>query len=469
MSTQIKFILNEEVVTTNTPSGRTLLDFIRNEAKLTGTKEGCREGDCGACTVLLGELVGDHVHYKTINSCLYPIGKVNGKHVVTIEGISSDQLTPVQNAYVSENASQCGFCTPGFIISTTGYLLENEALNFESAVESISGNICRCTGYKSIERAVKTINDEIRDVKKEMNHFSSLVKKNIIPEYFISISNRLKELKKNKSIEAKSAMFIGGGTDLYVQKEDELKNSNPVFITDSSLPKIWEERDRLFISGSTTFEEFANSENIQKIIPDIKIINKLIASLPIRNSATIAGNIVNASPIGDMTIILLALNTIVHLSEDGRNRQVPLRQFFKGYKTIDKTSTEIINVFEIEFPKESTFFAFEKISKRTHLDIASVNSAISITVNDDQIISCGLSFGGVAPIPLFLENTSSYLEGKELSEEVLNESLKLIDEEISPISDVRGSTEYKRLLAKQIFKSHFMKLFPHKISMESFK
>lgn len=468
MAANINFILNDKEFNIELATGKTLLDFVRKEAKLSGTKEGCREGDCGACTVLIGEIVDDELHYKTINSCLYPIGKVNGKHVVTIEGISSDELTPIQLAYVNKNASQCGFCTPGFIISTTGYLLENDKTSIDTAINAIAGNICRCTGYVSIKRALEDIIEQINFSDNAKNVIGELISKKHIPKYFSTIQDRLKRLGNIELKENNKYPIVGGGTDLYVQREDDLKDKDPIFLSDNSFHKIWENGSKVFITGSTSFEEFGDSEIIKQIIPEIKKANKLIASLPIRNSATLAGNIVNASPIGDMTIILLALDAAIHLKENENKRKVLLREFFLGYKTIAKSESEIIEKIELQLPEKNSFFNFEKISKRTHLDIASVNSAISIKLDNDQIISCGLSFGGVSPVPLFMNKTSSYFEGKQLSAATLNNALELIDDEINPISDVRGSAEYKRLLAKQIFKSHFMKFFPNKITMKSY-
>lgn len=468
MAAKINFILNDKELNIELATGKTLLDFIRKEAKLTGTKEGCREGDCGACTVLIGEIIDDELHYKTVNSCLYPIGKVNGKHVVTIEGISSNELTPIQHAYVDENASQCGFCTPGFIISTTGYLLQNDKTNIDTAINAVAGNICRCTGYVSIKRALEEIIEKIIFSDNTKRIITELIRNKIIPEYFNTIQDRLKRLEIIELKGNNKSSIVGGGTDLYVQKEDDLKDKDPIFVSDNSINKIWKEGNKVFIEGSTSFEDFGNSDIIKQIIPEIKKANKLIASLPIRNSATLAGNIVNASPIGDMTIILLVLNAVIHLKVNEENKKVFLREFFLGYKSIAKSEFEIIDKIEIHLPEKNSFFNFEKISKRTHLDIASVNSAISIKIENDQIISCGLSFGGVSPIPLFIKETSSYLEGKELNEETLNNAVKIINDEINPISDTRGSAEYKRLLAKQIFKSHFIKLFPEKITMKSF-
>lgn len=469
MSSKINFILNNEELNVETATGKTLLDFLRKTAKLTGTKEGCREGDCGACTVLIGKITDDELHYKTVNSCLYPIGRVNGKHVVTIEGISFDDLTPIQQAYIDENASQCGFCTPGFIISTTGYLLENKSLNIDTAINAVAGNICRCTGYESIKRALANIIDQVDFGEDSGNVISNMISKKNIPEYFNTIQNRLKKLEKIKIKESNKNLIVGGGTDLYVQGEDDLEEEDPIFISDFIKDKIWKDGNRTFISGSTTFEEFANSEIVHQMIPNISEANKLFASLPIRNSATLAGNIINASPIGDMTIILLVLNAVIHLREDDNKREVPLREIFHGYKKLNKTKSEIIEKIELNLNVKKSFSNFEKISKRTHLDIASVNSAILIDVEDDLIISCGLSFGGVAPIPLYMERTTAYLMEKKLCSEILRNSLDIIDEEITPISDVRGSAAYKRLLAKQIFKSHFIKLFPEKISMDSFR
>jgi xanthine dehydrogenase small subunit len=295
------------------------------------------------------------------------------------------------------------------------------------------------------------------------NIITELINKKYIPEYFSTIKGRLNDLEKTELKASDKTLIVGGGTDLYVQREDDLKDNDPVFVSSAMSNKIWQEEDKVFISGNARFVELTHSDIIRQIIPNIEETNKLIASLPIRNSATIAGNIINASPIADMTIILLSLNAVVHLSNE---KIVPLREFFLGYKTLAKSDTDIIEKIGIQIPVKGTVFNFEKVSKRTHLDIASVNSAMMIKSEDEKVISCGLSIGGVAPIPLFLKETSAFLEGKTLNTETIKSALKIIDKEISPISDVRGSAEYKRLLAKQLFKGHFMKLFSDRILMK---
>ena len=164
MIEEINFILNNDVVSVKIDPAVVLLDFIRKQKHLTGTKEGCKEGDCGACTVLAGNLKDDRVVYHSVNSCLLPLGNVNNSHIVTIEGLNSNNLTHIQTEFINEGASQCGFCTPGFIVSLTGYLINNDTYKIESALNSIAGNICRCTGYSSIKRAVNDV----------LNKFNSL-------------------------------------------------------------------------------------------------------------------------------------------------------------------------------------------------------------------------------------------------------------------------------------------------------
>ena len=191
----------------------------------------------------------------------------------------------------------------------------------------------------------------------------------------------------------------------------------------------------------------------------------LVASLPIRNSATIAGNIVNASPIADLTIILLALDSTLVLTDGSNERMVKLSKFYKGYKSLDKSESELIKEVHFPVPFSGSKFNFEKVSKRTYLDISSVNTAISLIVENGTIVSAKISAGGVAPIPLFLSKASEYLKGKPLSIEELGSTLEIVQSEISPISDVRGSKEYKRLLLNQLIKAHFISLFPQEINI----
>src|SRR5215203_5085616 len=234
----IKFILNNQSVQTDLPKGTTLLDFVRYHKNLKGTKIGCREGDCGACTILVGALEGEKVRYRTQTSCLMPLVNANGKHIVTVEGINrpGDELTPVQSAMVEESGTQCGFCTVGFVMSLTNFCIDETPKTEEMAVSAIDGNICRCTGYKSIERAAHSLLEEEKRKRGEKENLSFAIANEIIPEYFSGIKSRLQDLQStnpnSKFQNPKS--FISGGTDLYVQRPEEMVYSDAENLFDNS-------------------------------------------------------------------------------------------------------------------------------------------------------------------------------------------------------------------------------------------
>ncbi len=465
----IQFILNDKEITTDQPPGMVMLDFIRYQQHLMGTKIGCREGDCGACTVLIGEMVNGKLQYESMTSCLMPLGNAQGKHIVSIEGINfSDTLNPIQQAMADAGATQCGFCTPGFVMSLAGFCLSRDNTSVASkqnVIAAIDGNICRCTGYKSIERAAGKV-AEVMSHQKEEDTTSYVVNQKILPEYFTGIKERLLNLKKtSNTIDHSPFIPVGGGTDLYVQKHEEMTNTEINFMFDATaLNEIRKEGNKCILGPSVTVSDLKNSSIINEVFPDFQRYAKLISSTPIRNMATIAGNFINASPIGDFTIFFLALDAEVTLTlnlspgGEGNNRTLPLRKLYKGYKQLDKKPEEIISSISFQLPGPNTYFNFEKVSKRTHLDIASVNSAVCLTMNGDVIEKAGISAGGVGPVPMYLQKTSIFLEGKKITDELITEAIEIMKTEISPISDARGSKEYKTLLLGQLMKLHLLPL-----------
>ena len=464
---EINFILNNELVSLEINPAEVLLDFIRKQIHLTGTKEGCKEGDCGACTVLIGTLIGNKVEYKSVNSCLFPIGNANNKHIVTIEGINSEQFTPIQENFIKEGASQCGFCTPGFIVSLTGYIINFTDYNYLDAVNAIAGNICRCTGYTSIKNVLKYLGKNI-NIKNSVDKISQLIKLNFLPAYFSEIPSRLKEIKiiKSNEADAKIDKIISGGTDLFVQQPDELLETENYLICDKNLSSINILDNTCTVGATTTFEMIKESKVFRNYFPRLDHFMDLIASLPIRNSATIGGNFVNASPIGDTTIFFLALNSILNLVNGKSKRRILLKDLYKGYKNLDLKPGEYVESLEFKLPGENSHFNFEKVSKRSYLDIASANSAINLEVKNNVIYEAHVSAGGIAPIPLYLKSTSEFLTNKKIGPGLVEEAGQIIQSEISPISDIRGSAEYKRILIEQLFKAHFIELFPELIKME---
>lgn len=463
----ITFILNNKTIQTEAQSGMTLLDFVRYEKRLTGTKIGCREGDCGACTVLVGSLSENgKLDYKTITSCISPLGNAHGMHIVTVEGTNlKNSLTQAQQAMKANFATQCGFCTPGFVVALTGFAISEHPKDAEHALRAISGNICRCTGYKSIEKAGMEVCEKLEAEEKEIS-LDWLIKNKFIPDYFKEIPERLKHLHQQR-LPHRSAKIVAGGTDLYVQKADDLVEETVQLLDpNDSLKGIIISEEQCTIGAGTTVTELWNHPELITFFPNLRKHLKLVSSEPIRNMASLGGNFVNASPIGDMTGFFLALNSKITLLDVlGEERILPLNTFYKGYKTLDLKEGEIIKEITFKLPCKDTYFNFEKVSKRMHLDIATVNAAIQISIKEEVISEVHLAMGGVAPIPKYLFKTRDFLIGKPFTVQTIQEANTVLQNEIAPISDVRGSSDYKRLLARQLFFAHFTELFPEKFTL----
>ncbi len=330
----------------------------------------------------------------------------------TIEGINTGHLSHVQKAFVDHSATQCGFCTPGFVMSLTAESLSPKQTTKESAIASVSGNICRCTGYKSIERAAEAIAETLEN-KNIGDPVKWLVQQKHLPEYFLTIPERLKEIVKSNPLPDTKGSVIAGGTDLMVQKPEELADTDvTLYQFRKELKGIIIEKDRLIIGAGTTINEIAQSSLVKELLPDITSYIKLVASESVRNMATIAGNIVNASPIGDLSIILLALEAEVIIDGSGSIRTVPLKELFISYKKLNIKQDEYIKSIALDYSNKPLLFSFEKVSKRTHLDIASVNSALMLKIDGDVLAECSLSAGGVSPVPLYLARQVNFYQAK---------------------------------------------------------
>ena len=501
----LSFYLNDQPIHTTEPAPSALLDFVRYHEHLTGTKIGCREGDCGACTVLVGELSADsqRIHYQSMTSCLTPLGNCHGKHVVTVEGINraDGQLTPVQQAIVDSHGAQCGFCTVGFVLSLTGHSLAEAPATEASTRAAIDGNICRCTGYKSLERAAALLTARLA-ARPAADALGWLTEQQFVPAYFQQMPARLTELRAElATAEATAAptsnssngpgfglagaapatttppgghahaqngqphspiypftqSLIGGGTDLLVQQLDTLREQ-PVrlLLGQPGQRGLRQQAGRVVLGAATTATQLLGSDLLRQLLPGLPQYLKLVSSTPIRNMGTVAGNFVNASPIGDLTILFLALGAELTLTDAaGATRQLPLAELYLGYKKLAKAPDE--QVLEISFPvpQPGDLFHFEKVSKRRHLDIASVNTAAWLRLKNGRIAAARLSAGGVGPVPLLLARTSAYLLGRALSAATLLGANEVMQAEISPISDVRGTAAYKRLLLRQLLWAHF--------------
>ncbi len=466
------FLLNNDVISTEQPAGKVVLDYIRRDERKTGTKEGCKEGECGACTVLLGCLSGKKVVYRNVASCLVPLGDVAGRHVVTIEGVNKPDgsLNPVQQAFVDEGATQCGFCTPGFIMSLTAFFLNSPDLSFEDALDAVDGNVCRCTGHVAIRKAIANLCAEYRKrLDPARDRLEQLVEWEIVQPWMKDVPARLGAFAADKPARERDAIVVAGGTDAFVQRPEALRHAKLAFLSQQTeLSYIREEGGSIVIGGGTTVEDLRRSDLFASIFPDnVRNLN-LVSSTIMRNRATVAGNIVNASPIADITIMLLVLGCTLDIeSHEGTRRQVSLDRLYKGYKQLDLISGELITAIRFPKPVAAARYSFEKVSQREFLDIASANTALLVETDGKTISRALVSAGGVAPVPLLLEKTAAALTGKPLSPATVKAAAVVMAGEIAPIDDVRGTAAYKRTLLRQLMYAHWIKLFPAEFSLEA--
>jgi xanthine dehydrogenase small subunit len=477
--TATSFLLNDREQIISRSPGAVLLDVLRDDLGLTGTKDGCREGDCGACMVLAGVPRADGIVYRAVNSCLFSLGDAAGCHVVTIEGLNQPDLSPVQKALVEEGAIQCGFCTPGLVIALTAFLLGGAPQSAADGIAALGGNICRCTGHVAIRRAIGRLCKQFRNLEPAYEpsspaRIAALVERGVLPRYFLDVPVRLRNLAdaaKAEVTDEESAMrppvLVAGGTDLFVTQAGKLRDANLIFLSRrEDLRGIRVDGDECCVRAATSLTEIEESPVIRRLVPDLGRHFARIASLPIRNRATVAGNIVNASPAGDLSVIFLSLNSTVVLARGQRQRRVLLRDLFRGYKVLDIAADEMIAEIRFPVPDAATRFNFEKVGRRAHLDIAGASSAIQLRVRDDRIVEAHVSAGSVAPVPLYLRATSALLQGQPISAATARKAADLAAGEISPISDVRGSAEYRRALLPRLILAHFLTLFPEIIREE---
>jgi xanthine dehydrogenase small subunit len=416
----------------------TLLNWLRDYIKLTGTKEGCAEGDCGACSVIIED--DGNGNLRPINSCLVRLGQVIGASVTTIEGLGSDKNPhSLQIAFAKEHASQCGYCTPGFIISGVSLLNSNKKITDDTINEAISGNLCRCTGYSPIIKAIKSLANERVTLKK----FDRIHKQKKI--HFGNVTYlrpvNLKELK-NYLNKINNFQYLAGGTDFNLQRPIiNTKESNLICLSDiKELNSIKHLKDKIVLGGAVTIENFM--ESIRSNIPEIIEILQRFGSPQIRNQGTIGGNLCTSSPIGDIAPILLILNTNLNLF--GRNgiRKVNIKNFFRGYRKNILKKDEIISSIEIPYANKKNKIFSWKLSKRYDQDISTVSLAINIQMQNNIIKELHIAAGGVAATPILLEKLSKLMLEKKLDEAV-GFAIDNLENYIQPISDLRGSSHYR--------------------------
>ena len=445
-SKNIIYINNKKVEVTNVYHDITLLDWLRNYHKITGTKEGCAEGDCGACSVIINKK--NKEDSKPINSCLVRLGQVIGSNITTIEGLGCDKNPhPLQMAFSNEYASQCGYCTPGFIISGVSLINSGKVINNDTINDAISGNLCRCTGYSPIIKAIKSVSDRKTKFKKvEMINKEKKVR-------FGNITylkpNNLKELKDY--LEVKSFQFIAGGTDLNLQRPIINEKENNIICLSSieELNFIKKFKEKMVLGGAVTIENFLDS--VRSKMPELIEILQRFGSPQIRNQGTIGGNLCTSSPIGDLAPLLMVLNSDINVFGKNGIKKTNIKNFFKGYRKNILKKDEIILSIEIPYPNKKNKIFSWKLSKRYDQDISTISLAINIQTQKNIIKEIQMVAGGVAATPKSLDKLCKSMLEKKL-DDAIDFATENLDKFIQPISDLRGSSHYRLEAMKGLFR-----------------
>ncbi|WP_422473365.1 xanthine dehydrogenase small subunit [Endozoicomonas sp. ALB032] len=464
----IRFLLNETLVELrDTPSDTTVLDYLRgnhshNPDRKTGTKEGCCSGDCGACTVVVAEPENDRLNYQTINACIALLPALNGKQLITVEDLAEgEKLHPVQQAMVDHHGSQCGFCTPGIIMSLFAFHHEAPE-NRPDIPEALGGNLCRCTGYQSIVDAADEIASLTSSDRFKHQEQETVQKLNALKARLDDTANGVfmpnsEQALADYLLQHPQARLLAGGTDLGLEVTQQMKDL-PSLVTLASVNELKEITctDREMIIGSAA--SFRQLEPLlARHFPEFAEMLSRLGSQQIRNVGTLGGNIGNASPIGDTPPVLLALDAQVELRIGNTIRSLPLEDFFLGYKKTLLEESEFIA--RIRIPLKPHQLRVYKLSKRYGDDISAVLAAINLELNDNGIITrARVAFGGMAAIPKRALACEKALTGKEASATTLQEAQKAIRSEFTPLSDVRGSSDYRLQAACNLLERYFLEM-----------
>lgn len=462
----VQFLLHNQLVNLDdiAPSV-SVLEYLRTTLALVGTKEGCAAGDCGACTVVLGELVDEqNIQYKTINACITPVGSLHGKQLLTVEHLQqANELHPVQQAMVECHGSQCGFCTPGIVMSLFAWWKNQQqspALVNRHAVETaLSGNLCRCTGYQPIFRAAEQtlaaaqedsfsadLDQTIKQLQKiQQGPAGSL---NFANHQFFAPSTvaDLIELK----LQNPSAALVAGATDLGLEFTQQLKPCKSLIYTGNvkECRKLTETDTTIEIGSALTYSEL--QPTLANHFPAFAQLLDRLGSLQIRNQGTLGGNVANASPIGDTPPVLLALDAEVKLAGKNGARHVPIREFFTGYRTTQMSNDEFITGFSLPKLCADETLKVYKISKRFDDDISAVCLALWLKFDGKHIVNARIGCGGMAATPLRALNAEKALLGQPFNEASVQQAGTAFAQDFSPLDDVRASKQYRLAVAANL-------------------
>uniref|UniRef100_UPI00260EDF30 xanthine dehydrogenase small subunit n=1 Tax=Pseudomonas sp. TaxID=306 RepID=UPI00260EDF30 len=446
----------------------TVLNYLREHLGKPGTKEGCASGDCGACTVVVGELDGERVRYRTLNSCLTFVSSLHGKQLISVEDLKHQgQLHSVQQAMVDCHGSQCGFCTPGFVMSL--FALQKNSNGFDKAdtLEALAGNLCRCTGYRPIIDAAEQAccqkqpdqfdafeADTVAQLKaiapRETAELNSGDKRCLLP---LTVADLADLYAANPE-----ARLLAGGTDLALEVT-QFHRELPVMIYVGhieSMKRVEVTADSIEIGAATSLSDCYAA--LAKDYPDFGELLHRFASLQIRNQGTLGGNIGNASPIGDAPPLLIALGAQIVLRKGSDSRSLPIEDYFLDYKVTARQEAEFIEKIIVPRAQGTQAFRAYKVSKRLDDDISAVCAAFNLRIDEGVIKEARIAFGGMAAIPKRAAACEAALTGSACGAEAVERACAALAEDFTPLSDFRASKEYRLLIAQNLLRKFFLEL-----------
>ncbi len=452
---------------------RTVLQWLREDRGLTGTKEGCAEGDCGACAVVVAELSADGagLTWRAINSCIQLLPTLDGKQLVTVEGLGDPQgrLHPVQQAMIDHHGSQCGFCTPGFVMALFELYQTGAEPSRRDIDNALAGNLCRCTGYRPIIAAA----EHMHDYEDESG----------INERAPTVADRLRTLALQAPLAYRAAgkrffaphdagelsalleqhpgaRILAGGTDVGLWVTKDYRELDTVIYVGrvGELQQIRRTPTHLEIGAAVTFT--AALGPLLEVYPELEELLLRFAGPPIRNAATLGGNVANGSPIGDSMPVLIALGTEVVLRSGQSQRSMPMEQFYLGYRKTDLRPGEFLAELRIPLPVPGQHVRTYKISKRFDQDISAVCAAFSVWLDDGMVVRARVAFGGVAATPARALHCEDALTGKAWTEATVSAAMASLDRDFSPLTDLRASEGYRRRVSRNLLLRFFHDVAP---------
>ncbi|WP_186419016.1 xanthine dehydrogenase small subunit [Bosea sp. CS1GBMeth4] len=466
MRENVRFLLGDELVEiASCDPTRTVLDWLRLDRRRTGTKEGCAEGDCGACTIVVGRLDGGRLRYEAINACIRFLPTLDGCHVLTVEHLrgSDGALHPVQQAMVDCHGSQCGFCTPGFVMSLLALWLNERSLSVQRIEDALAGNLCRCTGYQPIIAAAQRMNAAGREQNRFVAAMPTITArlKALADEETIAIGNGERHFYAPATVEALAelvsaqpqATLVAGATDvgLWVTKGMRRLDSVISLGRIDALREISDEGDHLRLGAMAN--QIAVRAALAGISPQLDEMMRRFGGEQVRNAGTIGGNIANGSPIGDLPPALIALGATLVLRKGNERRELPLEAFFLDYRKQDRRPGEFVEAVLVPKLQAGALYHISKISKRFDEDISAVCGAFHLRLDETGRVSdARLAYGGMAGIPKRAKAAEAALLGRSWDNAAAAAACAALAEDFTPLTDMRASAAYRLKVAGNLLR-----------------